>query len=74
MREKVNELFQSHLPGLRLKALQLAIDAFHAERLVHSVYRHSVRHAAELVAHPDPRSWLLQAMSELVEEGPALAA
>lgn len=74
MRENLNLLFKNHLPGLRLKALQVAKDAAHAERLVHSVYQHSMHHATELVTHPNPRSWLFQVMARLLEPQESLAA
>jgi hypothetical protein len=74
MKENTNLMLASYLPGLRLKALQLAVDAYHADRLVRSVYQHSLRHASELAAHPDPRSYLFQLMSRLAEPAVPLAA
>jgi hypothetical protein len=74
MGKRLRQLFQQYLPGLRLRALQATEDADHADRLTYSVYQYSLRHASELVSHPDPRSWLFRAMSQLLDQPAPLAA
>jgi hypothetical protein len=65
--------FKDHLPGLKMRALALAESAVAAERLIRSVQLHSQRHAAEFLAAPNPRLWLLVAMERMVEPWQAQA-
>jgi len=69
MEESLKSLFKKHLPGLRLRALEDADDAFLAERILNALYLYSVCHAEDVVSHPAPRALFLKVMSVLMEQG-----
>lgn len=69
MEKRLTLLFMDHVPGLRLRVLQLVGDALHAERILNALYLYSVCHAEELLNHPDPRYRFLQVLSRLIDQG-----